>query len=78
MLDAGVAVPGFKQFQEQQNEPGGVAVAYEKALLDLGLTVEVVRADVQSSLPSGWIGNVSPPPGTVVEEGSTVTVSASR
>jgi PASTA domain len=74
VLDDGVAVPGFALLQEQQDAPGGVLAAYERALRQAGLDVEL-RTRPEKGLPAGWVIKASPEPGTVVAEGSTVVVT---
>ncbi|MDT0200958.1 PASTA domain-containing protein [Nocardioides sp. AE5] len=67
-----VAVPGWRSltFDEQ----GDGADAYLALLADLGLEAEVVE-ESHPGMPPGFVLGASPDSGTVVEPGSTVTVT---
>lgn len=75
LLDTLVAVPGFSEANYGGGDQSKAQERYVRALQEAGLQVElVVERQPQASLV-GFVLDASPAPGTVVEPGSTVTVT---
>ncbi len=74
LLDSLVAVPGFADTNEGADLSKG-GERYVRALLDAGLRAEVVTEPAPQSGLAGYVVSASPEPGSVVEPGSTVTVT---
>lgn len=77
VLDTLVAVPGFSSENYEFDDQSRARERYVRSLQEAGLQVEVVVDERMSSGIPGFVLSASPLPGTVVEPGSTVTVTVS-
>lgn len=77
ILDTLVAVPGFSPANYGGSDQSRAKERYVRALLDAGLTAEVVVRPSPRAGVVGFVLSAAPQPGTVVEPGSTVTVTVS-
>ncbi|WP_341924596.1 PASTA domain-containing protein [Nocardioides psychrotolerans] len=75
ILDTLVAVPGFSSENYEFDDQSKARESYVRSLQAAGLRVEVVVDERMSSGIPGFVLSASPVPGTVVEPGSTVTVT---
>lgn len=75
ILDTLVAVPGFSPANYDGDDQSKAKERYVRALLDAGLRAEVVVRPTPRASVAGFVLGAQPAPGTVVEPGSTVTVT---
>jgi PASTA domain len=73
VLDNVVAVPGFRDANDD-HQKDDAGKHYRAELEAAGLAVEVVTQS-RPGLPAGYVLDVSPQPGTMLEPGDTVTVT---
>ena len=75
ILDTLVAVPGFSQTNYGDGDQSKARERYVRALTEAGLRAEVIVEPTPQASVVGFVLEASPAPGTVVEPGSTVTVT---